>query len=420
MRMYRISREVVINKKKPFEKEGNKTKQSAINLEDIIALLPGHIYWKDKKGVLLGCNDQQAQDIGLKSRNEIVGLTAHDTLPKELADQVTRTDREVMESGKPQMLEEALILDDGTKSIWLSKKIPLRGKNGEVIGLVGISLDITDQKHAEEREKKALLKAAEAAKEKAQLEENLRLAVTVVAGRIAHDIRTPLNILLRKSENLKDIMPIVLEVCKKAEESGLDIEGISSREYDYLQTIPDAVENEIGKLNQFISSVLKTLSKTVKGEISREDLEICWIHGIIGRALIEYPYADDEERSLIEYKRGANFTFLGNDILLIYAFYNLIKNSLYQIEKNKKGKIYITTEIGEEANVVRFKDTAGGASPEIIKQFFSGYKTNKQEGTGLGLASIKQTMQLFGGDVVCNSEEGNFLEFIFTFPKLEK
>jgi signal transduction histidine kinase len=225
--------------------------------------------------------------------------------------------------------------------------------------------------------------------------------------------------LLRKSENLKDIMPIVLEGCKKAEESGLDIEGISSREYDYLQTIPDAVENEIGKLNQFISSVLKTLSKTVKGEISREDLEICWIHGIIGRALIEYPYADDEERSLIEYKRGANFTFLGNDILLIYAFYNLIKNSLYQIEKNKKGKIYITTEIDEETNVVRFKDTAGGASPEIIKQFFSGYKTNKHEGTGLGLASIKQTMQLFGGDVACNSEEGDFIEFIFSFPKLQ-
>jgi len=40
--------------------------------------------------------------------------------------------------------------------------------------------------------------------------------------------------------------------------------------------------------------------------------------------------------------------------------------------------------------------------------------------TGLGLVSIKQKMQLFGGDITCHSVEGEFIEFIFSFPKVTK
>jgi PAS domain S-box-containing protein len=392
----------------------------------LIDAMPNNVYWLNRDCITMGCNRNTLDIIGLSKLEDFVGITYEEmgrlaNWTEGQALSFKRDDMEVMATGKPKFnVEEPPVYDaQGNPRYYLSNRVPLFDENKNVIGVIGISVDITDRKKAEEREKKALLEAAEA-KSKAQLEENLRLAVTVVAGRIAHDIRTPLNILLRKSENIEDLIPIVLEGYKKAEESGLDIEVISSREYDYLQGIPEAVTNEINKLNQFISSTLTMLSKVVTGEISHDDLEICWIDGVINRALKNYPYQDEQQQSLIDYKLEKDFTFLGNDILLIYAFYNLIKNSLYQIKNNKKGKIYITTESDEEANVVCFKDTAGGASPEIIKQFFSGYKTYKQEGTGLGLASIKQTMQLFGGDVTCNSKEGDFIEFIFTFPKLKK
>ena len=105
-----------------------------------------------------------------------------------------------------------------------------------------------------------------------------------------------------------------------------------------MQEIHQTIENEIKKLNEFINSTLKMLSKIVKNEISQEDLEVCWIQAIIDRALRDYPYTNANQKSLIEHKPGANFAFRGNDILLIYAFYNLIKNSFYQIEMNKKGK----------------------------------------------------------------------------------
>lgn len=47
-------------------------------LENIIALMPDHVYWKDKEGVLQGCNNALAKSLGLKSRKDIVGKTDWD------------------------------------------------------------------------------------------------------------------------------------------------------------------------------------------------------------------------------------------------------------------------------------------------------------------------------------------------------
>ncbi len=58
-------------------------------LNEIIAVLPGHIYWKDRQGVLLGCNDEQAKDSGLKSRYHIRGLKEIDLI-SELAPETFR------------------------------------------------------------------------------------------------------------------------------------------------------------------------------------------------------------------------------------------------------------------------------------------------------------------------------------------
>ena len=401
----RLKREVVENR------------QKVAYLTNVINKLPVSVYWKDLNGRYLGCNKYVAEMAGVDSPELIIGKTDYDLPWKAHADFFKKIDSFVMNSARESVLEEPATLSNNKKITVLTTKTPLYDENNNIVGIIGTSMDITARKHAEEREKKALLEAAES-KAKANLEENLRLAVTVVAGRIAHDIRTPLSILLGSSQNLENFLPKILEGYRLAKEQGLEVESINPGQYAYLQDLPSHIANEINRLNQFISSTLKMLSKVVINELNPEDLEVCWINGIIDRALKNYPYARERDRSLIDWKIGKDFTFLGNDILLIYAFYNLIKNAFQQIEKNKKGQIYITTEIGKQANLVYFKDTAGGASPALIKQFFSGYKTDKQEGTGIGLASVKQTMQLFGGDITCRSEEGDFIEFVFTFPAL--
>ncbi|HLX54223.1 MAG TPA: PAS domain-containing protein [Aquella sp.] len=119
-------------------------------LEQILAVVPGHVYWKNLNSEFLGCNDLQAIDAGFKSRKEIVGLTDFDMPWRENADLLRKIDTEVIKTGKEIVTEESSKTYSGKDAIWLSTKKPLRNEKGKIIGIIGISLDITAQKEAEE------------------------------------------------------------------------------------------------------------------------------------------------------------------------------------------------------------------------------------------------------------------------------
>ena len=122
--------------------------------ENIIEKLPGHIFWKDTNSVLLGSNEQQAKTIGLKSRHDIPGRTCYDMITSyssekdriKQAEEILAIDRRIMSTGVPEVIEEPLTLPTGEKRTFLSNKMPLYNKKQEVIGLLGVAFDITEQK----------------------------------------------------------------------------------------------------------------------------------------------------------------------------------------------------------------------------------------------------------------------------------
>lgn len=386
--------------------------------ESIIAVMPGHVYWKDKNGVLLGCNDQQAKSAGLASPKDIVGKTDYDLPWKAQADTLRKADTEVMRTGIPQTIEEASTLADGTQAMFLSKKVPFYHK-GRIIGIIGISIDITERKQAEQREKLALTQAAEA-KAKAEGEAELRQAVMVLAGSIAHDLRTPIMGLSIQGRVIQKYWPVLIDAYHKAKEAHLPIET-EARDMEYkidlIANIGKDFEQTAQRMNEFINVTLKTLSKTVSGELTQEDLVPCSIWHCVHNTLESYPFAKGE-REFVHWEQHDNFTFLGNEVLVIRMLSNLLSNALYQIKKSQRGEIFIVNQSGLEANTLRFKDTAGGAPPEIVARLFDGYRTTKEGGTGIGLAFCKFTMQSFGGDITCHSVYGDYMEFILSFPKL--
>lgn len=156
--------------------------QSEIALNTIISLLPGNIYWKDLNGVFLGCNQQQAEAVGFKSPSELIGKTAFDTLPKKQAEEITKVDQEIMKLGKPISKEEISDSIYSKGSIYLSKKIPLRNNKNKIIGILGISFDITDRKKMEEE--------LRTAKEKAEQANYIK---TELIANIGHDLATPIS-----------------------------------------------------------------------------------------------------------------------------------------------------------------------------------------------------------------------------------
>ncbi len=120
-------------------------------LHNVLENFPGVVFWKDTQSNYLGCNYSFAAGAGLNSSIEIIGKTDFD-LPwsaTEIAN-YRADDYEVMQSGKAKLhiVETQHQIND--HMIWLdTSKIPLRDSKGQVIGVMGVSTDITERKQAE-------------------------------------------------------------------------------------------------------------------------------------------------------------------------------------------------------------------------------------------------------------------------------
>jgi PAS domain S-box-containing protein len=113
-------------------------------LHHLVESLPYCIFWRDRKGVYLGANQNKLRALGLSSLDELVGKTAHETgVSKEEADYYRQIDEQVMTTGQPIFnLEETQQRPDGLHRLLISK-VPLRDDAGAVIGIIGMYVDIT-------------------------------------------------------------------------------------------------------------------------------------------------------------------------------------------------------------------------------------------------------------------------------------
>lgn len=121
--------------------------ETEISVSDLFANIPGHIYAKDQDGVYLAVNNRDefscALD-GTKKGSELVGKTDKDFPWKDVAEMLQRNDKEVMLSGNPQVFIEPYEIKDGKLATVVSIKAPLRNKRGDIVGIIGNSIELTE------------------------------------------------------------------------------------------------------------------------------------------------------------------------------------------------------------------------------------------------------------------------------------
>ncbi|HOK08987.1 MAG TPA: PAS domain S-box protein [Candidatus Hydrogenedens sp.] len=121
-------------------------------LMTVIKNIPQAVFWKDKNGVFLGCNQQFALDANCDSPSDVIGKTDYD-LPwtKEESESFRRMDKEIIETGVPSLLfEESQTRANGMIRYLLVSKAPLKDSEGNIIGVLGTYSDITELKKAHE------------------------------------------------------------------------------------------------------------------------------------------------------------------------------------------------------------------------------------------------------------------------------
>ena len=121
-------------------------------LQMVLDTIPSGVFWKDRDLIYQGCNSTWMNWAGLNSLEEIIGKTDYElSWSKNEADSFRDDDRMIIKSGVPKYdIIEPYFRADGTQAWAKTNKVPLRDKEGSIIGLLGTSEDITCRKQAED------------------------------------------------------------------------------------------------------------------------------------------------------------------------------------------------------------------------------------------------------------------------------
>ncbi len=151
-------------------------------LRTLIDNLPDDIYVKDCDGRLLVANKVLAHHLGEKTPDALAGKTDFDYFPRERAEEFLASEQEIFRSGQPMVNQETARANPDGSVTWLSTtKVPFRETGGKIVGLVGVTRDITAWKEAEaalerardELERRVQERTAELTAANAQLQQEI-------------------------------------------------------------------------------------------------------------------------------------------------------------------------------------------------------------------------------------------------------
>ncbi|MBS3955084.1 MAG: PAS domain-containing protein [Methylomicrobium sp.] len=121
-------------------------------LQQVIDTAPIRVFWKDREGRYLGCNPAFARDAGKNTPSELIGRDDFAMGWAAQAEWYRTDDQVIMQTGQPRLnFEEPQITPDGKQIRLRTSKVPLYDRQGEIIGILGIYDDITQQKREERR-----------------------------------------------------------------------------------------------------------------------------------------------------------------------------------------------------------------------------------------------------------------------------
>lgn len=359
-------------------------------LDQVFNNLPDQLYYKDRQARLVGINPACYHHHGVDSPEKLIGKTDIDFKPAPSGQLSYERELRQMESKETIRNREEYELADGTICHVENIKKPLIDENGDVIGLVGVTRDISEQVRNEQERIRAQKEAEDANKAKSSF-----LAM------MSHEIRTPMHGIIGAA-------------------SLLSHSPLNSNQQDLLRTIEASGENLMMVLNDILD-YSKIEAGKVQLEIIPFNLREC-IHEALDLFVGQ---ANKKGIELLLYTdSNVPQALAGDPTRVRQILLNLINNALKFTEK---GEIVVHAKFLPENECVdhphlqfSVKDTGIGISEQAQKQLFSAFtqadisSTRKYGGTGLGLAISKRLTELMGGSMWVESEVGVGSTFFFT------
>ncbi len=362
--------------------------EKTTTLSTIYNSIPDLVFCKDANSKYTSCNPSFEKFAGM-TEAELIGKDDIEIfkIDREMASLFIEADKKVLNSKEAETIEELITYPDGEQKLMETIKTSLI-RNNEVIGMIGISRDITQRKEMEDR----LVEAKE------QAEQNSK-AKSDFLSRMSHEMRTPMNAII-----------------------GMTGIGKTADEIERKNYCLDKIESASTHLLGVINDVLD-ISKIEAGkfELSYTDFNLQKMLTRITNVLL-FRMEEKGQRFTINIDNNVPQTIISDEQHLGQVITNLIGNSikftpdhgtislLVRSAGNKNGFSTLQFEV---------KDTGIGISEEQQKKLFTSFEqgdgsvSRKYGGTGLGLSISKHIVEMMDGQIWVESIPGEGSSFIF-------
>lgn len=345
-----ISMKANIKRRKLVEK----ALQNRIKFDKVLVdTLPNPIYYKNREGKFLGCNKAFSELLNI-SKNEVIGKTAKDFFPPEIAQRNAKIDKELLKTQGTNTSEMTLHTPSNhMKHIIINKAVYLHD-DGSVAGIVCVMDDITERI----QQKQFIIQQAKLAE------------MGDMVAAIAHQWNEPL---VELSAQVQDIQTSFLlnelkddQVQDFVNDSMIQLKYMSKTLSDFRNFLKPSTKKTLFSLRKSFEEIFEILGKQI----------------YYSNINLKFNYKDDKEE------------------LLLYGYENEFKQVLLNLVNNAKNKIIekdtqnrynLTINIIDtnDYTLIEIIDDGGNIDEDVIDKIFEPYFTTKKDGTGFGLYMAK-------------------------------
>ena len=342
----------------------------------LLDTIPNPIYYKNIEGKFLGCNTSFSNLVN-SSRNEIIGKTAFDFFPLNVASKNTQIDQELLNTFATSTSEFTFYTPSNEMKHIILNKAVYKNIDGSVGGIVCIMDDMTERV----QQKQFLIQQSKLAE------------MGDMVAAIAHQWNEPL---VELSALVQDIQTSYLlnelkdmEVKDFVNDSMIQIKYMSRTLSDFRNFLKPSTKKKLFSISKALTEINEIIGK----QVFYSNIQMSFNYKNENEELLIYGYENEFKQVLLNLINNAKNKIVEKDF-----------------DYSKKAKIDINIQRTSTHNIIEIADDGGKIDESIINSIFEPYFSTKPNGTGIGLYMAKVIIEdKMRGTITVKNDDNNVI-----------
>ena len=401
----------------------------ALKVSSLMENTADWIYFKDLNSRFTLVSASLIQQLTGTRKASVLGKTDSDFINKECAEKIYEDDNKVLRTGVSILGKVELVEFYNGGSHWMStSKMPLKDDAGKIVGLIGISRDITKQKLVEQELDES---------NKALFEASRRAGMAEVATNVIHNVGNVLNS-INVSANRADEVARDMGFDKLNKVTQLLRSNLSNPEFfgpegkvkhvpDYIESVSQTLRDdnqtlraELAETRKHLEHVCSIISRQQEHASNLQFIETVEMSELVDQAIRMNSDALKKHNITIARQFEPGIIVETDKHRVLQIVVNLIRNAKHACvdSGNRDRHITVSVRSGDDATVlIEVKDNGVGIEPENLVKVFNHGFTTRVNGHGFGLHSGGNSAKQLHGSLTCQSDgPGTGATFILTLP----